>query len=127
MASADTETTQAEATADTQQTTPAAPTETAPVAEESATQEPAATTVVVDTTPVAAQVPGPRPEAVGTVPVHETRVSTDHVILDTSSPLAVQVPPVTGDEGLTPIAKAYRDGKTPEDKLADEAKESEGE
>lgn len=110
------------ASADTETVTPA-PTpsvEPAPVEETPVTTDSGSTVVVVDTTPVAAQVPGPQPAVIESVPVNVTSVTTDRVILDTSSPEAVQVPPVTGDEALTPIAKAYADGKTANDKIAEE-------
>lgn len=77
-------------------------------------------TVTVNTDPVAAQVPGPAAQVQTTIPVHEVSVTTDRVITDTSSPLAVQVPETTGKEALTPIAKAYADGQTASEKIADQ-------
>ncbi len=46
----------------------------------------------VNTESVPAQVMGQPAPAVTTVPVHETYVTTDTVITDTSDPLAVQIP-----------------------------------
>ena len=46
----------------------------------------------VNTEAVPAQVSPPREEAAAEVPVHETYVQTDEVILDPSDPRAVQVP-----------------------------------
>lgn len=110
MATPDTETTE-----DTTLTTPPADTSS-----EDTTVTEGTSTVTVNTTPVAAQVLGPASPAQTTVPVHEVYVTTDRVITDTSSPDAVQVPETTGEEALTPIAKAYADGKTASEKIADQ-------
>lgn len=112
------------------------PTDTAPAAEptapatteatpvETAVPADSSSVIHVDTTPVAAQVPGPPAPAATTVPVHEVRVATDRAILDTSSPLAVQVPPRDPKAGLTPIALAFENPRSQQDAI-DEAEKAE--
>lgn len=74
--------------------------------------------VQVNTEGEKAQVTGKEHPPKTLTEVHEVSVRTDRVILDTSDPLAVQVPPKSEVDGKTPVALAYEEAKTPEEKLA---------
>lgn len=71
----------------------------------------------VNQEPVAAQVAQPREGDADKVNVHEVVVTTDEVITDPSSPLAVQVPDAGRGDGSLPIHKLA--GKRPEDVFAE--------
>lgn len=122
MAAPETDTPPAATDVTTQTTAPentsTAPTETTPDVATTTANE-TSTVVTVNETPVPTPVPGdPRPVS-ETTPVSEVHVTSDKVITDPNSPDAVKVPEKTGEEGLTPIALAYLDGKTPEDVFAE--------
>lgn len=65
--------------------------------------EPRKPTVDVNQDSVPAQVMGEPAPAVETVPVHETVVATDRVIIDTKDPLAVQIPDAGRGNPALPI------------------------
>jgi hypothetical protein len=70
---------------------------------------------------VDAQVAQPREADAAKVQVDEVHVQVDEVITDPSDPRAVQVPDAGRGNASTPIAEAYRNGKTVEEVFNAEA------
>ena len=85
--------------------------------------EPREPEVEVNSDSVPAQVMGEPAPAVTTVPVHETYVTTDTVITDTSDPLAVQIPDAGRGDASLPIHGLTR--PTVEQFFAENAKSNE--